>query len=169
MPPTERRYGLELKRSAASTMARSGSDSRRRVGSSTSVSSGFVRRGSKIAERLSRLRRRSSGTVGVVGLPSFNQPCSAAMSWQSGQTSTYSRPSAVYRMLRSPTRSVRSQIAQSVAVDVRGATGRDYSARPPDGRLGLYFLFLPLGLFDQLLSHVRRHLVVAQEVHVVVA
>ena len=119
MPPTDRRYGLALKRSAASTIARSGSERRRRIGSSTSVSSGVARRGSKIADRLSRFRGRSSATVGLVGLPSFSQPCSAAMSWQSGQTSTNSCPSGEYRVVRSPTSRVRSQIAQVVVAMLR--------------------------------------------------
>ena len=40
IPPTVRRYGLALKRSAASTIARSDSDRRRRIGSGATVSSG---------------------------------------------------------------------------------------------------------------------------------
>ena len=52
------------------------------------------------------------GTVGTVGAPSRIQPCSSAVSWQSGQTSTYSVPPfGEKRIARSPISSVRSQIA----------------------------------------------------------
>ena len=51
-------------------------------------------------------------SAGIVGLPSRIQPCSRAISWQSGQTSTYSRPSGEKRTGCSPVRSERSQIAQ---------------------------------------------------------
>ena len=51
---------------------------------------GWIKEGSPttpvVADR--RRRRRWIGTVGVVGLPSFTQPCSIAISWHSGHTST---------------------------------------------------------------------------------
>jgi hypothetical protein len=77
------------------------------------------RRGSKIDPRLRRRRRRDSGTVGEVGLPSFSHPYSTAWSWQSGQTSTKSAPFGANRIACSPRRSERSQIAHvRVAVEL---------------------------------------------------
>ena len=56
--------------------------------------------------------RRSYGTVGLVGEPSFVQPCASAVSWQRRQTSTNSLPPfGEKRIVRSPISSVRSQIA----------------------------------------------------------
>ena len=50
----------------------------------------------------------------LVGLPSFTQPCSTAISVQSGQTSTSSEPPwGEKRVTRSPIRSERSQIPQT--------------------------------------------------------
>jgi len=69
IPPTVRRYWLALKRSAASTMASSGSDRRRRIGSDATGASCAGRRVSKIEPNRRRFRR-ASGTVGLVGLPS---------------------------------------------------------------------------------------------------
>ena len=88
IPPTVRRYVDPLKSSAASTIACSGFDSRRRIGSAITGSSAPARFGSKIAASLSRRRRRSGAAAGVVGEPSFTQPCWIATSLQSGQTST---------------------------------------------------------------------------------
>jgi hypothetical protein len=70
-------------------------------------------------ERLSRRRGRSVETVGVDGLPSFSQPYSSAMSWQSGQTSTKFSPSGVNLVARSPISRVRSQTAQLRATESR--------------------------------------------------
>ncbi len=105
-----RRYWLALNRSAASTIASSGSDSRRRIGSDATGASCGGRRVSKI-EPSRRRFRRASGTVGLVGLPSFSQPYSTAWSWQSGQTSTKSTPFGANRIARSPSSKERSQIA----------------------------------------------------------
>jgi hypothetical protein len=89
------------------------------MGSGATVCSGLGRRGSKIEARLRRRRRRASGTVGVVGLPSFTQPYSTAWSWQSGQTSTKSEPFGAKRIARSPRSRERSQIAHvRVAVEL---------------------------------------------------
>ncbi len=56
----------------------------------------------------------------MVGLPSFTQPCSSAISVQSGQTSTSSSsPCGAKRVTRSPISSDRSQIAQERATVVR--------------------------------------------------
>ena len=53
-----------------------------------------ARRRPSRSPRPRRRRLRSPGTIGVVGVPSFSQPCSTAISWQSGQTSTSSAPSS---------------------------------------------------------------------------
>ena len=120
IPETVRRKSVWLKRSAASTTSRSGSDSRRRNGSSaTGASATAAFRASNRLERLRRRRGRSVETVGVVGLPSFSQPYSRAMSWQSGQTSTKFSPSGVKRVDRSPISKVRSHTAQLRATDSR--------------------------------------------------
>ena len=120
MPATVRRKSVWLKRSAASTTSRSGSERRRRIGSSaTGASATAALRASNRLERLSRRRGRSVETVGVVGLPSFSQPYSSAMSWQSGQTSTKFSPSGVNLVARSPISRVRSQTAQLRATDNR--------------------------------------------------
>src|SRR5581483_11914116 len=119
-------------------------------------------------------RRRSFWSAGRLGVPSRIQPCSSAVSWQSGQTSTYSRPSGVNRTDRSPRRSDRSQIAQvRPRVLVRATGGGIYAKSgfsesfPTASNLDLFLLLL--GRLDQLLGDVRRHLVVAEEVRVVVA
>src|SRR5215212_5736277 len=91
IPPIVRRYCEALKRSAASTIASSGGDSLRRIGSGAIGSEGaFAVPISAASDR--RRRRRSGETVGVVGAPSFTHPYSSASSWQSEQTSTYSVP-----------------------------------------------------------------------------
>src|SRR5207249_5330697 len=62
--------------------------------------------------------------------------CSAASSWQSGQTSRKSSPSGAKRVVRSPTRRVRSQIAHVRAATVRvGRMEGDYSPRVKVGQL----------------------------------
>ncbi len=90
MPPIVRRYCDALKRSAASTIASSCSESRRRIGSEAIVSS--TARGRVPSSVGETARRRVCaaplGTVGVVGAPSRIQPYSTAVSAQSGQTST---------------------------------------------------------------------------------
>jgi len=90
IPPTVRRYCDALKRSAASTIASSCGESRRRIGSGAIVSSTSRGRVPMIVARMPRLfpRRRSVGTVGVVGAPSRIHTYSTAVSAQSGQTST---------------------------------------------------------------------------------
>src|SRR6059058_5994572 len=50
----------------------------------------------------------------------------------------------------------------------RGETSGTWT-RPAERRLDLRLFLLPLGLVDHLLRDVRRHLLVAEEVHVVVA
>src|SRR5689334_15652321 len=93
IPPTVRRYCDALKRSAAPIIACSWSERRRRIGSATIVSSEARGRVPRNEESHPLLRRlRSGATVGVVGAPSRNQPCSTAVSAHSGQTSTYSPP-----------------------------------------------------------------------------
>ena len=117
IPPTVRRNGLELKRSAASTTSSSVSERRRRIGSLTTGSSAGGRSNSPPRPRR---RRRANGIVGAVGLPSFTQPWSSAISWQRGQTSTNSpSPSGENRVARSPISSVRSQIAHERATALR--------------------------------------------------
>src|ERR687895_1102211 len=114
IPLTVRRKLDELNRSAASTTASSSRESRRKIGlSATGADSSAAR--SKIDPRLSRLRLRSGAGAGVVGLPSFPQPCCRAVSWHSEHTSTKWRPSGEKRIARSPTSSVRSQIAHVTA------------------------------------------------------
>src|SRR5207342_1266204 len=89
MPPTVRRYCDALKRSAASTIASSCSDNRRRIGSeATTVSTSRGRVPSSVWSQLDLRRRRSAGTVGDVGEPSRTQPYSIAVSAHSGHTST---------------------------------------------------------------------------------
>ncbi len=89
MPPIVRRYCDALKTSAASTIACSWSESRRRIGSLAIVSSTvFGRVPSRLASSPPPRRRRSVGTVGEVGAPSRSHPYSTAVSAQSGQTST---------------------------------------------------------------------------------
>src|SRR4051794_12344586 len=114
IPPTVRRYCDALKWSAASTVASSGSERRRRIGSvATGSWAGLFGIPSRLA-REKRLRLRTAGIVGVVGAPSLTQPYSTAVSWQSGQTSTYSSPPFGEKpTARSPIRSVRSQIEQA--------------------------------------------------------
>ena len=104
IPAIVRRKALSLKRSAASTIASSGSGqpAQDRLVHDR-LDRGLRDSPSSVATRPRRLRRRSL-TTGVVGLPSFTQPCSSAMSWQSGQTSTKFSPSAEYRTERSPTK-----------------------------------------------------------------
>src|SRR5581483_4057724 len=90
IPPTVRRYWDALKRSAASTMASSCSERRRRIGSGAIVSDDWrgVVPSSVASKPRPRPRRRASGIVGEVGAPSRIQPYSTAVSAQSGQTST---------------------------------------------------------------------------------
>src|SRR5262249_52892497 len=109
-------------------------------------------------------RRRSGGTIGVVGLPSLIQPLSTAISWQRRQTSTKSapEPSGAYRTGVSPVSSERPQMAQ-----MRVSTLLEICISA--GTLDLGFLFLLLRLGDQLLRDVGRNFLVAQEMHVVVA
>src|SRR5438105_2769886 len=168
IPPIVRRNALELKRSAASTIASSGSERRRRIGSLATGSAGS---GRLVSNRLPSPRRRLRGsvsTIGVVGLPSLSQPDSAAMSWQSGQTSTKCSPSGAKRTARSPTSRDRSQTAH-----VRVTAFRVMRIAPTitkaSKRSDLRFFLLGFRLGDQLLRDVRGHLVVADEVHVVVA
>src|SRR4051794_11261889 len=113
IPPTVRRYVLPLKRSAASRSATSSSERRRRIGSDgVTAASAVARRRPRSSGSPRRRRRRSWPITGVVGVPSLSQPCSRAISWQSGQTSTSSAPSSgAKRTARSPMRRVRSQIA----------------------------------------------------------
>src|SRR4029077_11619358 len=77
IPPTVRRYVLALNRSAASRIAISSSDSRRRMGSGGVIVSPFARDRPRTAQspRRRRRRRRSSEIVGCVGVPSLIQPC----------------------------------------------------------------------------------------------
>jgi hypothetical protein len=89
IPPTVRRYCEELKRSAASTIASSASDKRRRNGSLAIGASAAARTPRNVPSE-KRLRLRSGAIVGVVGAPSFRQPYSSAVSRQSWQTSTNS-------------------------------------------------------------------------------
>src|SRR6185369_1876069 len=77
MPPTVRRYCEELNRSAASTIASSASDRRRRIGSVAIGASAAARTPRKLLSE-NRLRLRSGAIVGVVGEPSFSQPYSCA-------------------------------------------------------------------------------------------
>jgi hypothetical protein len=86
IPPTVRRYCEALKWSAASTIASSGSESRRRIGWLATGSSAAARPSTPAREK--RFLRRSFGIVSVVGAPSFTQPYSSAASLQSGHTST---------------------------------------------------------------------------------
>src|SRR5919204_4736938 len=174
IPATVRRKSVWLKRSAASTTSRSGSDRRRRIGSSaTGASATAAFRASNRLERLNRRRGRSVETVGVVGLPSRNQPYSSAMSWQSGQTSTKFSPSGEKRVDRSPRSRVRSQTAQLRVTDccvirIRAtitAEPRQTATFGLDG--GLFLLLLRLG--DHLLRDVRGDFLVAREAHVVIA
>src|SRR5215218_8568412 len=88
IPPIVRRYCEALKASAASTIASSGCESLRRIGSGAIGSDGAFAVPINAASESRRRRRRSGETVGVVGAPSFTQPYSSAVSWQSGQTST---------------------------------------------------------------------------------
>src|SRR5437763_1641801 len=117
--------------SAASTICCSGCESLRRIGSDTTGSSAAGRRFRSRKEPRPRRRRRSFGTVGVVGLPSLIQPCSSAVSWQSGHTSTKSSPFGAKRTARSPIRSVRSQIAHVRCTGCRAScrTGFDCTRR----------------------------------------
>src|SRR5436305_8213057 len=117
--------------SAASTICCSGCESRRRIGSDTTGSSAAGRRFRSRKEPRPRRRRRSFGTVGVVGLPSLIQPCSSAVSWQRGHTSTKSSPFGAKRTARSPIRSVRSQIAHVRCTGCRAncRTGFDCTRR----------------------------------------
>ena len=73
MPPTVRRYCDELKRSAASTIASSASERRRRIGS-VAIGASAAARTPRNALSEKRLRLRSGAIVGVVGEPSFTQP-----------------------------------------------------------------------------------------------
>src|SRR5262249_42541971 len=87
MPLTVRRYCEELKRSAASTIASSASERRRRNGSLAIGGPAGLRTPREPASEKG-LRLRSAGIVGVDGAPSFSQPYSSAVSRQSWQTST---------------------------------------------------------------------------------
>src|SRR6266850_1565812 len=113
MPPTVLRYCDALKRSAAPIIACSWSESRRRIGSATIVSSDVRGRVPSSVENHPPARRLRSGeTIGEVGAPSRTQPYSTAASAQSGQTSTkLFPPFGEKRIAFSPIRSVRSQIA----------------------------------------------------------
>ena len=102
----------------------------------------MARRGSKIADRLSRFRGRSSATVGLVGLPSFTQPCSAAMSWQSGQTSTNSCPSGEYRPCARPRAGFARRLQVVVAMLRVWRTAADYSAHLCDRIASLSYCVL---------------------------
>ncbi len=73
MPEIVRLKALSLKRSAASTIASSGSESLRRIGSSTTGATCALRDSKRAPSPPSRLRRGSAIT-GLVGLPSFSQP-----------------------------------------------------------------------------------------------
>src|SRR5689334_1726086 len=72
IPAIVRRKALSLKRSAASTIASSGWDRRRSIGSSATGSTSDFRVSPR--KELSHERRRRSATTGVVGLPSLIQP-----------------------------------------------------------------------------------------------
>ncbi len=85
IPAIVRRKALALKMSAASTIACSSPESLRRMGLEAGAS-GVSLREPRNESRV--LRPRSTGTTGVVGLPSLSQPYSTATSWQSGHTST---------------------------------------------------------------------------------
>ena len=79
IPPTVRRYGLALKsRPPRPSRARA-----RRAGAGSAPARRVVRGGAaRVEERAEaerRLRRARPSNVGVVGLPSLSQPCSAAM------------------------------------------------------------------------------------------
>ena len=117
IPPTVRRNCEALKWSAASTIASSDSESRRRIGSLATGASAGTRAPSSDASEKRVVRRRSGGIVGVVGEPSLTQPYSAAASWQSGHTSTYLPPPFGEKLtVRSPIRSVRSHTAHCLSV-----------------------------------------------------
>src|SRR5581483_1537860 len=190
IPPIVRRYCDALKRSAASTIASSSSDSRRRNGS-LAIGAAAAGRSPRNEPSEKRLRFRSGAIVGVVGDPSFSQPYSSAVSRQSVQTSTKeSSPFGEYLVVRSPISSVRSQIAQRRSVETRvtrtdpsvagknacsevgwtpGQSPPDPSAAPAGGALSRNRLFLLLRRLDQFLGDVRRDFLVAEEFHVVVA
>src|SRR6266566_678919 len=86
MPPTVRRYCDALKRTAASTIASSCSESRRRIGADATVSStARGREPRRVCSQPWLFRLRSTGTVGDVGAPSRTQPYSIAVSAHSGQ------------------------------------------------------------------------------------
>ena len=108
-----------MKWSAASTIASSASESRRRIGSfAIGASAAGLAPSSDASEK--RVRLRSAAIVGVVGEPSFTQPDSSAVSWHSGHTSTNSpAPFGEKRIVRSPISSVRSQIAHTFEVLTR--------------------------------------------------
>src|SRR5581483_7628605 len=129
IPPTVRRYALALKMSAASSTAISSFESRRRIGSEGATFSPFERERPRKSVSPRRRRRRSPPIVGWVGDPSLIQPCSTAVSWQSGQTCTSSAPSSgAKRTERSPRSSVRSQTAHCRSVDTFVTlTGLDYT------------------------------------------
>ncbi len=74
--------------SAASTIASSGSESRRRIGSVATGSWAGVLATPKNFVSENRPRLGSARIVSVVGAPSFRQPYSSAASWQREQTST---------------------------------------------------------------------------------
>src|SRR5690349_24952145 len=78
IPAIVRRKALSLNRSAASTIASSGPERRRRIGSSATGSTA----GLPVAKRdeSHERRRRRSETTGDVGLPSLIQPYSTAVS-----------------------------------------------------------------------------------------
>ena len=125
-PATVRRKSLPLKSSAASTIACSGSERRRRIGSSTTGSATGLRGSKNAARGPSRRRRRGSDTTGVVGLPSFSQPCSRAVSWQSGHTSRI-----VVAVRRVADRSLADE--QRPLADRAGARGQNRLPRDPHG------------------------------------
>ena len=84
MPATVRRWGLELKRSAASTSASPG----RRGGEDRLVRDRRLFGAPAASEQVhpaALAARASSGTVGIDGLLSRSEPCSSAISAQSGQ------------------------------------------------------------------------------------
>src|SRR5437764_1848280 len=168
MPPTVRLYCEAVKRSAPPIIACSWSESRRRIGSATIVSSAARDRvPSSEASQPPPRRLRSGETIGVVGAPSRSQPYSTAASAQSGQTSTKSLPPfGENRIAFSPIRSVRSQIAHERSTVTR--VTRVIPRRVPRSSGGDGFLLL-LGVLDQLLRDVRRHFLVAQELHVIFA
>src|SRR5919199_5312261 len=171
IPPTVRRKSVWLKRSAASTTASSGSERRRKIGSSaTGASATADFRASNRPESDSFRRGRSVETVGVVGLPSFSQPESIARSWQSGHTSTKFSPSGEKRVALSPISRVRSQTAhlRAAAWRVIRIRATITSATRPIASSDGGFLLLPLRLCDHLLRDVRGNLFIACEAHVVV-